>query len=488
MGERVRLLSRFLRGGSILLLVAMVTFMFREMWRRKPETGRTKPLIQETPVDYGCLYTVYNPAGSTATKAWQTLSLIINQTTDPAQCMKGDSNNNNSTPYLIPGTASFRIQAFGSREMATGSVRHIGYDNYNATVRLTFEDEYIIMIILTYVNNGSLEFRSHVRPILQHVRGSPMDLKVALGSSPSDYTRYCTQKEAGTKPGRWVECGSVRGIESCGTWQLDPVYEFDQIHGFHWLPYDCQLHHYTNHEIKKCFAKRGWSEIVFTGDSHMRYRTYHWVTRLYGACHGCIKTHIKMVFDKIPRIEWMFDARGTRWPITFQNISLPNELYIHPRTRRTQFSKELPQSLFDGKLFILNFGHWVLRESTHTQFAEGKLRAYIEAIKAMNSTGGPRRFLWVNTVSLPWRQDKAVVEWLENPSPARVAQWNGVSDRIMRENGVQIVDAFQISNSRIGATHDQTHYAKRFERGDCGGVVENAISNTIANALCNFDI
>ena len=490
MGERLRLLWKVLRVTGVLALAAVGTFICREIWSLGfSQPAITKPLVQETQVDYGCLYTVHNPAGPGNARAWQTVSLIIKPTAESAQCFKGNNENTDIiVPKLSPGASSFRIQAFGSREMSTGSVRHLGNDIYNATVRLSFEDEYIIMVILSYVNNASLEFRNHVRPILQHVHGSPLDLKVALGPSPPDYTRYCTQEEAGTKAGRWVECGSLQGIENCGQWQLDPVYDFDRIHGFHWLPFECQLHHYTNEEIKKCFAKNGWSEIVFTGDSHMRYRTYHWVTRLHGACHGCIKTHIKMVFDKIPRIEWMFDARGTRWPITIKDISLPKELYVHPKTRRTMFSKELPSSVFEGKLFFLNFGHWVLRESTHTTFAADKLRAYVEAIKAMNRTGDPKRFIWINTVSLPWREDKAVVQWLENPSPSRAAQWNILSDKFMRENGIPIVDAFQISNSRIGATHDQTHYAKRFERGDCGGVVENAISNTIANALCNFDI
>lgn len=152
------------------------------------------------------------------------------------------------------------------------------------------------------------------------------------------------------------------------------------------------------------------------------------------------------------------------------------------------FSKELPSTVFDVKLFIMNFGHWVLRESTQKQFMQDKLNAFAEAVQKMNTTDGKKRFLWVNTVSLPWRDDKAVVDWIENPSPSRVEQWNKLSDSVMRKHGIQIVDAFQISNSRIGATHDQTHYAKRLSNGDCGGVVENAISNTIANALCNFEI
>ena len=461
-----RLIFIFLFSFALLVLLD-------KLWRRIPQP---RPAAKPQP-HLGCLYTVEPPSDA---QAWQLVSFTVRPNND-VSCI-------DSTIALRSGGSTFRVQAFGSREMVTGNIVHIANDTYKGMLRLTFQDEYIVMVILTYVNNASLEYRSHSMPVLQHVHASPFDLKVSEGPSPVDYTRYCSQQESGTAPGRWVECGSLPGVERCSQWQLDPVYDFDQIHGFHWVPYFCQLHHYTNDEIKKCFAKNSWSSIVFTGDSHMRYRTYHWVTRLHGSCHGCIKTHVKMVFNKIPRIEWMFDARGTRWPLTFPSISLPNEIYVNPRTRRSMFSKELPPSVFRGKLYLINFGHWVLRESTRLGYMHSKLSAYVQAIKAMNNTDSNKRFLWVNTVSLPWRADRAVVEWLENPSPSRVAQWNQLSDEMMRQGGVQIVDAFQISNSRIGATHDQTHFAKRLERGDCGGVVENAISNVIANALCNYDI
>ena len=475
-GEYVKGCFRPARVVILLLLAIVLVLFFKGFWKR--DTHINKPT--QPPLDLGCLYTVQLPQEA---QAWQLTSFIIS----PTPKYKCTLSEKVTADIKEPGGSNFRVQAFGSHEMVTGGVKHIGNDTYNASMRLTFADEYIILVILTYINNESLEYRYHTKAILQHTRNSPFDLPVSPGLPPQEYLRYCTQEESGTAPGRWVECGSIPGIERCSQWQLDPVYDFDQIHGFHWLPYFCQLHHYSNDEIKKCFAKQGWSELVFTGDSHMRYRTYHWVTRLHGSCHGCIKTHVKMVFDKIPRIEWVFDARGTRWPLTFSNISVPYEIYVHPRTRRSMFSKELPSSVFSGKLFLMNFGHWLLRESTKTAFMTEKLRSFLEAIREMNhSEETPKRFLWVNTVSLPWREDRAMVEWLENPSPSRVAQLNGVTDAALGKGGVQIVDAFQISNSRIGATHDQTHYAKRMERGDCGGVVENAISNVIANALCNY--
>lgn len=476
-GEYIKGCFRPVRVLSLLLLVITLIVLFKELWRRNEPAKKPPPPA----LDLGCLYTVHPPQG---TQAWQLISFIISPT--PKQKCHVDAWN--TICGTGHGASNFRIQAFGSHEMVTGKVHHIANDTYNATLLLTFADEYIILVILTYVNNDSLEYRYHAKAVLQHVLNSPFDLTVTRGPPPRDHTRYCTREESGTFQGRWVECGSIPGVERCSQWQLDPAYDFDQIHGFHWLPYFCQLHHYSSDEIKKCFAKKGWSEVVFTGDSHMRYRTYHWVTRLHGSCHGCIKTHVKMVFDKIPRIEWVFDARGTRWPLTFPNISMPHEVYVHPRTRRSMFSKGLPTSVFSGKLFLMNFGHWILRESTKETFIRDKIHAFLEAIRVMNRTGeGKKRFIWLNTVSLPWREDQAMVEWLENPSPTRVAQLNSLTDQVIRDSGVQIIDAFQISNSRIGATHDQTHYAKRMERGDCGGVVENAISNVIANSLCNYD-
>ena len=55
----------------------------------------------------------------------------------------------------------------------------------------------------------------------------------------------------------------------------------------------------------------------------------------------------------------------------------------------------------------------------------------------------------------------------------------------MGHYGIPVVDAYQISDGRIGATHDQTHYTKKLVGNDFGGVVENAITNSIINLLCN---
>ncbi|KXJ17732.1 uncharacterized protein LOC110233383 isoform X2 [Exaiptasia diaphana] len=466
------------RLARVIILVIVVLLLCLILKHHRLAKVKTTIKEEEKQLDLGCLYTVIPPTNPIT---WKEIIFYIKPS--PGGICKGVFRHN-----VTEGQSKFRIQAFGSKEMVTGTAMHVGNDTYEAKLQLSFADEYIFMVILTFLNKNHLEYRVHHNAILQHVVSSPFESRVAEGTRPAGYTRYCTREESGTAPGRWVECGKLEGIEDCGEWQLNQVYDFDQIHGFHWVPFSCQLHHYSNDEIKKCFAKNGWSNIAFTGDSHMRYRTYHWVTRLYGGCRGCIKTHIKMVFDKIPRIEWIFDARGTRWPMTFPDVKIPNEVYVHPKTRRSMFSKELPSTVFDVKLFIMNFGHWVLREITQKKFMQDKLNAFAEAIQKMNGTDGKKRFLWVNTVSLPWRDDKAVVDWIENPSPARVEHWNKLSDSVMRKHGIQIVDAFQISNSRIGATHDQTHYAKRMSNGDCGGVVENAISNTIANALCNFKI
>lgn len=299
-------------------------------------------------------------------------------------------------------------------------------------------------------------------------------------------------------------------IFRCGGWQRIPNFDFDGRHGYFWLPYSCQLHYYNDHEMKTCLAKNNWERIVLSGDSHSRYRTYHWVTRLYGACLNCGKNHVKTEFDLVPKIDWVFDARGTRWPATFpKSIRRPNEFYIHPKTRRSLFSYALPNSTLNGDLYVINFGHWILREMTFKTYMAKKVAAFLQALKLMSSTGksskfqemasdivkmvetrtefkGKRkRFLWVNSVSLKWHEDEEVFKWRMTPSPSTINYLNFFLDEAMKDAGFQIVDAFQISNPRLTAIHDGTHYAKVFPNGVCAGVVENAVTNVILNALCN---
>ncbi len=249
---------------------------------------------------------------------------------------------------------------------------------------------------------------------------------------------------------------------------------------------------------------------MFTGDSHSRFRAYHWATRLYGACQNCGKNHVKTTFDHVPRMEWLFDARGTRWPATFpKSVRRPNEIYVHPKTRRSHFFYVLPNSTLNGDLYFMNFGHWLLREMTFKKFMADKLVAFLQGVKFMNNTRGaseikkdvkflnhtrkglsnskgkPKRFLWVNNLSLKWREDKYVSEWTMTPSPSTIGYLNAFLDQAMKDAGIQVVDAFQVSNPRLSAIHDATHYAKLFADGICAGVVENAVTNVILNALCN---
>ncbi|XP_047135906.1 uncharacterized protein LOC124813210 isoform X1 [Hydra vulgaris] len=420
-----------------------------------------------------CAYTyrVTKPA-----KTWHYTKIVIEY--NPKKFCTKDFRN-----FSDNGGSVFRVQAFSVYEMVTTTTDYIGNETYEAKILLTFPTKYILMIILTYVNGQAMESTKHTNPVLQHLSGSPFTLNVLRSQSPKNLIRYCSSKESGFVSGRWIKCGgAISGLERCGAWQTSD-FDFDKIYGFRWVPYVCQYHQYTNDEIKRCFARNKWSSIVFAGDSHMRYRAYHWATRLYGSCHSCVKTHIKMLFNKIPRIEWIFDARGTRLPLSFPNISLPLEKYIHPKVRRSKFSTPFPVESMKSKLMLLNFGHWVLRETGNLKFMQEKITAYAEAARILQMSG--TKVVWVNTVSLPWRTDKSVVEWKENTSPYRVKFFNQLADDIMEQYGIPVVDAFQISDGRIAATHDQTHYTKKLPGNDYGGVVENAISNAIINLLCN---
>ena len=430
--------------------------------------------------DFHSLYSLLKPTSRAI--AWRSVEFVIKP---------------RSTNGLLAGRTTFRGEATSEFEVLVLDSKHIGGDVYRAGFKPSFGGEYKITVLLTYVNGENFNYSSHRASIMTNIEGSPFVLSVESQPPPEDITRYCSQLESGTARGRWVRCGSLRGIEECSKWQVDVRFDFDKLHRFFWLPYSCQLHYYSDHEMKVCLAKNGWEKIIFTGDSHTRYRAYHWVTRLYGNCFGCDKTRIATRFGLVPKIEWVFDARGTRWPATFPSISKPTEIYINPKTRRSMFSDPLPESIDDGDLYLMNFGHWLLREVTFDKFMVDKLRAHIEAIKLLNSskkTGTdsnigaadkPKRFLWVNTMSFRWREDKGVREWIMTPSPSLVGYMNSFIDRAMKAAGIQVVDAFQISNGRLNALQDATHYAKVFSNGECGGAVENAVTNLILNALCN---
>jgi hypothetical protein len=154
----------------------------------------------------------------------------------------------------------------------------------------------------------------------------------------------------------------------------------------------------------------------------------------------------------------------------------------------------------------MNFGHWLLREMTFEEFMAKKLVSFLQAVKIMNNTRArisdskkentketkrmdrkvkPKRFLWVNNLSLKWREDKDVFDWTMTPSPSTIGYLNSFLDQAMKEAGIRVVDAFQVSNPRLDAIHDGTHYAKLFPNGICAGAVENAVTNVILNVLCN---
>lgn len=441
------------------------------------EENRTRGLEDDVQFDFRGVECAFKFDIQHPIKSWEKTHVTI-QYDDNNKCA-----GTKHTMLRKNGGAVFRVQAYSIYELVSAMAVHAGNETYTAELLLSFPRKYTIMVLLCYVNGLGMEQKYHVEPLLTQIPGSPVDVMVRTGLAPPRIMRHCSSNESGTAPGRWVKCGrALPSIERCGAWTSGD-FDFDKVHGFRWLPYFCQHHQYTNDEIKKCFARNGWDDIVFAGDSHMRYRAYHWATRLYGSCHSCAKTHIKLVFGQVPRIEWIFDARGTRLPLTFPNITLPFEKYIHPKVRRSKFSWPFPPDAMQAKLFILNFGHWLLRETNDVKFINQKLHAYAKAASMLQKQG--KTVVWVNTNSLPWRTDSAVIKWQENTSPFRVKHLNDVADVIMGQYGIPTVNAFQISNGRIGATHDQTHFTKKLNGNDFGGVVENAITNAVINLLCN---
>lgn len=116
---------------------------------------------------------------------------------------------------------------------------------------------------------------------------------------------------------------------------------------------------------------------MFIGDLYMCYRIYYWVMWLYGLCYGCIKIYIKMVFEKILCIEWVFDVCGICWFFIFFNILMFYEVYVYLRIRWFMFFKGLFLLVFSGKFFFMNFGYWVLWESIKILFMVDKICVFM---------------------------------------------------------------------------------------------------------------
>ena len=377
------------------------------------------------------------------------------------------------------GGSVFRVQALSVYEMVTSTATYIGNGTYEVQLLLTFPAKYTIMVLLVYVNGIAMQLKRHSRPLLRQLPGSPFHVNVFKDNSTSQVTSYCTNRESGTVAGRWVKCGgAIPGLERCGAW-LSSDFDFDEINGFRWVPYTCQYHQYTNDQIRNCFARNEWDSIVLAGDTHMRYRAYHWATRFYGNCHMCTETPAKMIFNQVPRIEWVLDARGTRLPITFPNVSLRFEKFIHPRATRLKISNPYNAEALRAKLYILNFGNWLLQETNDVMLINLKLHSYGKAAKMLQNMG--KVVVWLNTMSLPWRTDPGDGDI----PPYRVKRYNIIADRVMRHYNIPVIDAFQISDGRIHAVYDRIYYAKNMPGNDFGGVVENTITNCIMNLLCN---
>ena len=74
------------------------------------------------------------------------------------------------------------------------------------------------------------------------------------------------------------------------------------------------------------------------------------------------------------------------------------------------------------------------------------------------------------------------------PAPNTIDYVKSIIDTAIRQAGIQLVDAFQVSNARPRPSFDCPHYAKMFQGITAAGVVENAVTNLILNALCNLSV
>lgn len=403
-------------------------------------------------------------------KVWKETTIAI----------KFNGNRNCSKNVYIKenGGSIFRVQAYSTYEIITSYATYIGNGTYEVDVILTFPVKYTIMILFVYVNGMNTKLPE--QPLLRQLTGSPFKISIHKDNTTIQPTKYCDELQSGTVAGRWVKCGgALPGLERCGAW-LSSDFDFDEIIGFRWVPYSCQYHQYTNDQIRNCFARNEWDSIILAGDSHMKFRAYHWATRFYGNCHKCAKNPEKKIFEQVPRIEWLYDSQGSRLPLTFPNASFHFEKFIYPRGTRLKMSKPYGEKALQAKLYILNFGNRLLSGTYDLMLINLKLHSYGKAAQMLKETG--KVVVWLNSMSLPWRTD---LDSVPNVPPYRVKMLNSIADRIMRHYNIPVVDAFQISDGRIRAVSDKYFYIKKLPGNDFGGVVENTITNTIMNVLCN---
>lgn len=112
------------------------------------------------------------------------------------------------------GRSTFWARAVHKLEIIALDISHVGSDVYRASFTPTFAGLYTVDIMLTYINGEQFEhFSRHVRARYINVSGSPFQVFVWDRVQDRNITRYCTQLESGTEKGRWVKCGSIKGID-----------------------------------------------------------------------------------------------------------------------------------------------------------------------------------------------------------------------------------------------------------------------------------
>ena len=186
---------------------------------------------------------------------------------------------------------------------------------------------------------------------------------------------------------------------------------------WHWSTMTCYFSYSFDMQVRQCLKEK---DIVMFGDSHMRFR--HQALRKYNISRA------KMIFNGLPS-ELLFNLQKV---ISRRNIS-------------------------STTVFILNSGHWSLLFQDIATYMSGIVEV-VNYLKTLKEKTDPPKIIWVEIQARPYNEYH--LRWRTNSVIAALNDW---VNHQMRNIGVDIVPAFQITLPVRSHTIDGSHYHELLE-------------------------
>ena len=208
---------------------------------------------------------------------------------------------------------------------------------------------------------------------------------------------------------------------------------------WHWSTMTCYFSYSFDTHVRQCLKEK---DIVMLGDSHMRNRR-----------HALSKYNIlraKMILNRLVS-ELLFNLQKE---ISGRNIS-------------------------SSTFLILNAGHWSLMFQDIATYMSGIVEV-VTYLKTLKEKTDPPKIIWVEMVSRPYNAYH--LRWRVNSVMAALNDW---VNHLMRNIGVDIVPAFQITLPVRSHTIDGSHYRELLEHNvnkhhvSGGGAIDAVLIHSI---------